>query len=266
MSKYIVCVFDDDNSVYEGAKALRALDEEGSIAVFEGAILAKDDSGAVKLLDEASEAPLATLGGMLLGSFIGVLAGPVGMVVGAAAGTLSGNLMDAYNVGVGDDFLVEVGKELTPGKFALVAEVEEGWTAPLDTRMEALGGSVLRTWRIDFEDEQIERDIEANQREWEELKQEWREASDEAKAKLQANVEAVQVRLETLSNRAKEKLDSMKQEADAKLKKFDEQIAKAGAEAKARYTKYREDYKADYERRSAKLRDASQLAREALAA
>ena len=37
---------------------------------------------------------------------------------------------------------------------------------PLDTRMEALGGTVLRTWRADFEDEQIEHEIAARRAEF----------------------------------------------------------------------------------------------------
>ena len=73
---------------------------------------------------------------------------------------------------------------LTPGKFALVAEINESWTMPLDSRMEAVGGTVFRTWRIDVEDEQIERDVQASRREHQELKEEWTQAVGDAKEKL----------------------------------------------------------------------------------
>ena len=35
-------------------------------------------------------------------------------------------------------------QQLQPGKFAVVAEIQEDWTTPVDTRMEAIGGKVFR--------------------------------------------------------------------------------------------------------------------------
>lgn len=264
MSKYIVSVFDNEKAAYGGARALGQLHDDGSIAVYEGAVLAKDDSGKVRVLDGLEEAPFGTLGGMLLGSLIGVLGGPAGMVVGAAAGSMGGMLVDLNIAGVNDEFLDDVAKELSPGNYAVVAEVEEGWTAPLDTRMEALGGTVYRSWRTDVEDAQIERDIEASEREIEELKQEWKQASDESKAKLEAKVDAMKAKLQGLQDRAKKKAETLKQEAEAKIKKLDEQIAKADEDFKKKLEKTRTDLKADYEQRTAKLKQAGKLAGEAL--
>ncbi len=264
MSKYIVTVFDDEKTAYEGAHALLQLDREGGIAVYEGAVLAKDDSGKVRVLDALEEGPFGTLGGMLLGSLIGILGGPVGMMAGAAAGSLSGMLVDLNIAGVNDEFLDDIAKELSPGKCAVVAEVEEGWTQPLDTRMEALGGTVHRAWRADIEHAQIERDIEATDREIEELEQEWKQASDDAKAKLEAKVDAAKSKLKGLQDRANKKWESLKQEAEAKIKKLDEQIAKANEDYKKKLEKTRAELKADYEQRAAKLKQAGKLAAEAL--
>jgi len=69
------------------------------------------------------------------------------VMAGAAAGSLGGMLVDLNIAGVNDEFLDDVGKELSPGKYAVVAEVEEGWTLPVDTKMEALGGVVYRSKR-----------------------------------------------------------------------------------------------------------------------
>ena len=264
MSKYIVSVFDEEKAVYEAARELGQLHDEGSIAVYEGAVLAKDDSGKVRVLDGLEEAPFGTLGGMLLGSLIGILGGPVGVAVGAAVGSLSGTLVDLNNAGVNDEFLDDVAKELSPGKYAVVAEVEEGWTLALDTRMEALGGTVYRSWRSDIEDAQINRDIEASERELAELKQEWRQASDESKAKLQAKVDAMKTKFKNLQDRAGKKVETLKQEFEAKSKKLDEQIAKADEDFKKKLEKSRADLKADYEQRAAKLKQAGKLAGEAL--
>jgi uncharacterized membrane protein len=265
MSKYIVVVFDDEQSVYKGALALQELDNDASITLYEGAVVAKDTQGKVRVIDAEEEGPIGALAGMLLGSLIGVIGGPVGMVVGAATGSMVGLMGDAVRTGVNDDFLADVMETLTPGKFALVAEIAESWTIPLDTRMEALGGTVFRTWRIDVEDEQIERDIQANQRELQELKEEWNQAVGDAKEKLKAKIDNMRAKLEALDNRAKAKIEASKKEFEAKIKKLDEQIAKAGEDMKKKYEKMRDDTKADYEQRIAKLKQAVQLTGEALA-
>lgn len=264
MSKYIVCVFDDEKAAYKGAKAVQELDDEGSIALYEGAIISKDEKGAVHVKDAEEEAPLGTLTGMLLGSLIGIIGGPVGVAVGAGLGSLGGLLTDIHNAGVNDDFLDDVAKVLTPGKYAVVAEVSEGWTVPLDTRMEALGGTVFRSWRIDVEADQIERDAEATKREMAELRDEWNQAVGDAKEKLKAKMDNMRAKLKALDDRAKAKMEASKKEFEAKIKKLDEQIAKAGDDMKKKYEKMRDDMKADYEQRIAKLKQAGQLTAEAL--
>jgi hypothetical protein len=47
--------------------------------------------------------------------------------------------------------------------------------------MEALGGIVLRTLRVDFEDEQIEKEIAARRADFEQLKAEYAQAKEHAR-------------------------------------------------------------------------------------
>jgi hypothetical protein len=75
--------------------------------------------------------------------------------------TAIGYSVDAFNYGVGMEFVDEVSRNLTPGKSALVAEVDEYWTIPLGLRMEALGGIVVRQWRLDVEQDLIHNEIRA---------------------------------------------------------------------------------------------------------
>ena len=264
MSKYIVCVFDDKKTSYEGARALRELDDEGSIAAYEGAIISKAENGAVRIEDARDEGPINTLGGMMIGSLIGVIGGPAGVAVGAAAGTWGGMMADMYNVGVSDEFLDEVAKALTPGKYAVVAEVEEGWTVPLDTRMEELGGIVFRRWRFDVEEEQIDRDIQATRREIEELEEEWDQASGEAKEKLKTKVLSARDKMQSLDDRTEAKAEELMKQNDAKVEKLNQQIAKASGDFKTKLEKARSEIKTSYEKRSEKLKQASKLAKEAL--
>jgi uncharacterized membrane protein len=265
MSKYIVVVFDDAKAAYEGARAVGRLDYEGDLAVYEGAVISKDEDGKVRVQEAVEEGPVGWAAGMMLGSLIGVLGGPAGVLAGAAAGSLSGLMFDIGDAGVNDQFLDDVAGRLTPGKYAVVADVDEGWTAPLDTRMEALGGTVFRSWRIDVEDEQIDRDIEATARELDELEADWKKATGEAKAKLKARVDATKQRLEALKDRTQKKVESLKEQSRARIQKLDEQIAKAKADFKTKLEKTRAETKADYEKRIAKLEKAKKLTSEALA-
>ena len=107
------------------------------------------------------QAQLGIAVGALLGGLVGVIGGPVGMVAGATGGTVLGSLFDIVNLGVGEDYVTKVSEELGAGKSAIIAEIDENWRTPLDTRMGALNGTVLRTWRSDFEDDQIAEEVAA---------------------------------------------------------------------------------------------------------
>jgi len=264
MSKYVVCVFNDEKAVYQGAKALLELDNDASITLYEGAVVAKEADGTVRVMDWEEEGPIGALGGMLLGSLIGVIGGPVGLAIGAATGSMTGLMADAARCGVNDEFLADVMDVLTPGKYALVAEITEGWTTPLDSAMEKLGGTVFRTWRIDVEDAQIERDIEANQREHAELKEEWHQAVGDAKEKLKTKINATEAKLNALDDRLENKVETMMKESDAKIEKLNQQIAKTSGDFKHKLEKARDDLKVDYQKRSEKLKQAGKLAGEAL--
>src|SRR5260370_3566156 len=144
MDRMIVVVFDSENKAYEGKKALQQLADEGSIGLYAYAVLAKQPDGTATIKQGDNAGPIATLLGTSFGSLIGLLGGPAGMAVGAAAGMSAGAGMDFANLGIGEDFLDDVTKVLKPNKFALVAEVEEDWVAPVDSRMEAIGGPLFK--------------------------------------------------------------------------------------------------------------------------
>ena len=68
--------------------------------------------------------------------------GPLGLTFGA--------FYDIDTARVGEDFVDDVSKSLTPNKVAIIAEIDEEWTTPVDARMEALGGVVFRRalWEV----------------------------------------------------------------------------------------------------------------------
>jgi uncharacterized membrane protein len=266
MDKMIVVVFDSESKAYEGSKALKELHDEGSITLYASAVIAKDAGGKVTVKEAADEGPLGTGIGLLTGSLIGLLGGPVGVAVGAYVGTFGGMLYDLANVGVGEDFLAEVGRQLQPGKTAVVAEVGEDWSMPVDTRMEAAGGVVLRRGLGDVQDALIERDSDALEAEIAQLKAEYAQAKGDAKAKLQAKIDATKAKLQATHDRAKAALEAARQKMDAKIKSLQEQAAKAKGDAKAKIEARIAEVQSEYKQRTDKLKKAWELTKQALAA
>ena len=160
MSKFVVVVFPDEAKAYEGLRALKELDAEDSLTVYAGAVIAKDADGTVAVKERHSRRPFGVAVGTVLGGLIGLIGGPPVAALGAAGGALMGGWRYALDLGVDLDFLDELSRALTPGKSAIVAEIEEEWVTPLDSRMEAVGGTVLRAWRDDLEDERMRREAE----------------------------------------------------------------------------------------------------------
>jgi uncharacterized membrane protein len=265
MDKMIVTVFKDETSAYQGATALRDLDSEGSITLYAAAVIAKDSKGKVDIKQVDDQGPAGTLAGLATGSLIGLLGGPVGLAVGAATGALAGSLYDLADVGVGSDFLDEVSQYLVPGKAAVVAEVDEDWVTPLDTRMDTLGGVVFRRGRAEYTDAQIERELEAEDAELDELEAERDKAFGEAKAKLQAKVDATKKRLLARRDFLKERIAAIKRETESKIQSLQAQAAKAKGERKAKLEKRIAEMRAKHEARVDKLSKAWQLVKEAAA-
>ena len=143
MDRMLVVVFDNENKAYEGKKALLQLDGEGSISVYAYAVLAKHADGTATVKQGDDSGPIGTLLGTSFGSLIGLLGGPVGLAIGASAGLALGGAADLNNARIGEDFIDDVTKTLLPNRVAVVAEIEEDWTTPVDTRMEAIGGFCL---------------------------------------------------------------------------------------------------------------------------
>ena len=147
MDKMIVAVFDNERQAYEGIRALEDLHADGTITLYADAVIAKDADGNTTVKQAADQEPLGTAVGLVTGSLVGLLGGPVGVLVGATTGMAGGALFDVGTTGVNADFLAEAAESLQAGKAALVAQIEEKWVLPLDSRMEALGGTVFRRTR-----------------------------------------------------------------------------------------------------------------------
>jgi uncharacterized membrane protein len=158
----VIAAFDTRNQAYEAAYEIERMDG-GVVDVKSGAILEKDPLGNVTALD-SKNLPTAwglggAAGGALIGALVGLLAGPGGAAVGTAAGAaaassgaaagaigggMTGTAVDLTNWGLKADYLDTAATYLLPGKTALVMEVDEGSTEPIDAAVARHGGIVYR--------------------------------------------------------------------------------------------------------------------------
>ena len=246
MNKMLAIVFSDKKAAYEGLRALSALDQEGSVDVNSLAVIKKNADGTVTNERVDEQFPAWTFGGAALGGLFGALAGPLGFAVGMSAGTLAGLIGDLHTSGVDEDFLYEASTALTAGKYAVLADVDEEWVTPLDTRMEALGGVVFRTIKSDIEDDRRSREMAARQAELDQLKAEHAKVSSERKAKLQARIDQMRSRLEKKLEqnqaRSKHAAEQMQAKVQALQKKADKEKGDAKAAIEARISRVRAEY------------------------
>lgn len=227
MDRMLVVVFDHETKGYEGKSALRELEKEGSIALYASAVILKHADGSVSVKDEAAPL-LGTLVGTPAGALIGLLGGPAGVAAGATAGLLIGGLVDIDNARVGEDYVEDVSRALEPNKVALIAEIDEEWTTPVDTRMQALGGVVFRRALWEVREQIDDEDIAAMKADLAQLKAEIQKTSAEQKKKLQAKVDALQAKIEAREQTLKQRRDAYTAQAHAKREVLKNNAAAAG--------------------------------------
>lgn len=173
MDNYIAIVVDNDTKAYDGLHSLWNLDANGDITVHGAAVIHRDSTGYVDVATKDTDPGARTAIGVGIGALLGALAGPIGAAagatiaagtaagIGAAAGGLAGLTADAVKADEHDQAAFETSFVLPSGKSAVIAEVSEDWTTPVDTLATRIGGIVFRrakgdirgdSWNADYSD------------------------------------------------------------------------------------------------------------------
>jgi uncharacterized membrane protein len=161
MRNYVAVIFDSSSKAYEGLHQLWELDGAADITVHGAAVIHRDELGQVQVDTKETHPVLGTAVGVGMGALLGALAGPAGAAVGAAGGAAIGAATGGV-VGAGVDLSradtrLQAADEtrfvLGIGQSAIIADVSEDWTSPIDTRMRQLGGAIYRRSKDDLEDD-----------------------------------------------------------------------------------------------------------------
>jgi uncharacterized membrane protein len=226
----LVAVFDNLSKAQQGLAALVQLDLGGSITVFAHAVVVRNADGTTMVEEGHAPWPSGTLVGTPLGALIGLLGGAPGVALGAIVGFFAGGTADLNRARIGEDFVEDAAQALAPGRAALVAEIEEDAIGPVDTQMEAIGGTVFRRTLSDVRHTIHEDHIAAIKADLAQLKAEHARAHTERKVKLQEKINQLESRLQAQLQKAKEQREADERTERAKVELLQ---AKAGA-AKAK--------------------------------
>lgn len=229
MDRMLVVVFDNEAGAHAGKQSLRALDREGSISVFASAVLAKRADGTTYVTQGDELGIFGTLVGTSLGTFLGLLGGPVGVAIGATTGLGLGVGVDLDHARIGDDFIDDVTKQLTPKKAAVVAEIDEDWTAPVDNLMESLGGTVFRRALSEVRHTVNQEEVAAMKADLAQLKAEHAQSRADRKGKLMDRINQLDSKIQARLQKAKERREAGEREAQAKAEALRVKAAAAKA-------------------------------------
>jgi len=237
MKRILVVVFESESKAHEGTKILRQLGRDGSITVHAHALVVKNPDGAVIERERDDLGPYGLLMGTALGVLIGALGGPAGVGIGGSIGLATGGAADLYNAIVGEDFIDDVTKALSPNRAAIVAEIEEESTDPVDSRMQAIGGTVFR-WELSEVKHTIdEAHIAAIKADLAQMKAEHAQARADRKARLQEKIIRLESRLQTRLQKDKDRREEAARKTRAKVVLLQKKAAatktQAAAKAKA---------------------------------
>jgi uncharacterized membrane protein len=144
--RIIVATFDNTNSAYDAASAIKGLKDSGvtEFKLKTGVMIKKDDRGNVSVLEARDRPLLGTAVGTAAGALIGLIAGAPGLALGTALGATTGLTGDAVMGALDSDFVDSVTAEMRPGMTAIIVEADEGSTRAVDDIVELGHGHVYR--------------------------------------------------------------------------------------------------------------------------
>ena len=145
-------------------------------------------------------------------------------------------LVDVNDTRIAQDFLEDVRKELQPNKFAVVAEIKEDETQPVDTRMEAIGGTVFRRALKEVKHKVNDEEVAAMKADMAQLKAEHAKAHADRKAKLQEKINQLDSKIQARLEKNKQRRQAAEAQEKAKVEVLKAKAAALKAKAAGTHT------------------------------
>jgi len=144
MSTLIAVAYDDVNTAKTVRDKLFQLQTQHLITLEDAVVVERKQDGKVKLHQARSTTGAGAMGGALWGGLIGLIFFMpfVGAAIGAATGAAMGSTVD---VGADDNFMRQVGEQLTPGKAALFVLVVSSTPEKVLPEVVPFGGHIIST-------------------------------------------------------------------------------------------------------------------------
>ena len=144
MSDLIAIAFDSKDKAQTALTRAMEMQKSHLLDLGDAVIVSKDENGKVKLQQSMNMTAMGATSGGLWGTVVGMLfLNPLlGLAAGAASGALMGALTD---VGINDQFMKDMGEQLTPGTSALFVLVRKSTPDRVLPELRELGGKVFTT-------------------------------------------------------------------------------------------------------------------------
>ncbi len=150
----IVVSFPVEANAYQALSELKLAAGQGKVGLDNAVVIerAADGSFSVKDMENQTIGNKTGIGG-LIGAFVGILGGPLGVLFGWGAGSLIGSASEVGDAVESQAMLSKLSTQIPAGSAGLIAEVTEVANEVVDGVMGKLDGTVTRQSAADVEAE-----------------------------------------------------------------------------------------------------------------
>jgi uncharacterized membrane protein len=235
MENLVVAIFSDLQDANGGLNKLKELDELGDIVNYRMVLIHKTGEHQFEFVHyEGPDTDDLPARGALIGSTVGLIGGPVGIVIGMLTGAMAG----AVEVDDTDDFsrkyLEKVNRQLVPGSYAIVLDVEEDNEFMIDSYIRSFNGVIVRVLLSDAHEVFSREQDAALDKEIAEQEAEMKVAREEDKARINAKIKELKTRRAERHDRMKANLVNTKKHIKEKLDNLHKKISVANGKRKER--------------------------------
>lgn len=146
MENVLAVLFKNESEGFQAITELKKQPVIDTATIFQIALIKRDDKG-IEICDrfdsEIISSSETVLGG-LMGAFLGILGGPIGVLLMGSYGALIGKMVDVGDMIGGEALIETVADKLAEGEVALIALVQEETETELNAKFQKYDCEVAR--------------------------------------------------------------------------------------------------------------------------